>query len=41
MARMPFIYTAAEERKRERLSPFLLFAMMLAVMAFCTTLWLR
>ncbi len=41
MARMPFTYTAAEVRKRESMSPFLLFAMTLAVMAFCTTLWLH
>jgi hypothetical protein len=41
MTRMPFLYASEPETKPARLKPFLLFALTLAVLGFCATLWLR
>ncbi|HEY2709881.1 MAG TPA: hypothetical protein VGI95_17675 [Caulobacteraceae bacterium] len=41
MSRMPFFYESAEARKRAGMKPFLLFALAVAVMVFCATLWVR
>ena len=40
-SRMTFRYASDEGLRRDRLKPFLLFALSLAVVAFCGTLWLH
>jgi hypothetical protein len=40
-SRMTFRYASDEGIRRDRLKPFLLFALSLAVVAFCGTLWLH
>ena len=41
MPRMPFTWAPEPEGKKGGLNPFLLLALALAVIAFCSTLWLR
>jgi len=41
MSRMTFHYVNDEAPRRERLKPFLLFALTVAVMAFCSVLWIH
>jgi len=41
MSRMPFTWAPEPEGKKRGLKPFLLLALTLAVLAFCSTLWLR
>jgi hypothetical protein len=38
---MPYDYATDPAPKKASLKPFLLFALTLAVLAFCTTLWVR
>jgi hypothetical protein len=41
MSRMPFTWAPEPDDKKGKLKPFLLLALTLAVLAFCTTLWVR
>jgi len=41
MAKLPFSWVVDEELRRPRLQPFLLFALALSLLAFCSTLLAR
>ena len=41
MSRMPFSFPDEPDAKRGRFKPYLLLALTLAIIAFCSTLWVR
>ena len=41
MSRMPFTFPEESDAKKGKFKPYLLLALTLAIIAFCSTLWVR